>query len=82
MISMYPQERVKDILSRVPLNPLSPCVFSFHSDILQLTVCMPGFSSLKLVKCKLLIVPCLMRMLSLVVMLFSVIKVLDLEIFC
>lgn len=82
MISMYPQERVKDILSRVPLNPLSPCVFSFHSDILQLTVCMPGFSSLKLVKCKLLIVPCLMRMLSLVVMLFDVIKVLDLEIFC
>ena len=43
---------------------------------------MPGFSSLKLVKCKLLIVPCLMRMLSLVVMLFNVIKVLDLEIFC
>lgn len=84
MSSMYPQERVKDILSRVPLNPLSPCVFSFNSDILQqrVTVCMPGFSSLKLVKCKLLIVPCLMRMLSLVVMLFNVIKVLDLEIFC
>ena len=84
MISMYPQERVKDILSRVPLNPLSPCVFFFDSDILQqrVTVCMPGFSSLKLVKCKLLIVPCLMHMLFLVVMLFTVIKVLDLEIFC
>lgn len=91
MSSMYSQERVKDILSRVPLNPLSPgenerniaflhfCIstfFSFHSDILQqkVTVCMPGFSSLKLVKCKVLIIPCLMRMLSLIVMLFNVIK--------
>ena len=91
MSSMYSQERVKDILSRVPLNPLSPgeneltlhfCIsvfphfFSLHSDILQqrVTVCMPGFSSLKLVKCKVLIIPCLMRMLSLIVMLFNVIK--------
>ena len=47
---MYSRERVKDILSRVPLNPLSPgeneltlhfCIsvfphfFSLHSDILQ-----------------------------------------------